>query len=276
VKRGSFRDGLRARPRWQLMALAIVAAVGVLIAAALVARHIIGGRDPVWARIQERGVWRVGMDPSFPPFENLDAAGQPVGLDVDLARAIATRWGVQLELVGVGFDELTDAVAAHKIDAAISALPITEYRTVDVAFSQPYVEAGQVLAVPRDSTVASAKDLGGLRVAVEWGSEGDARVRKLQRELDGGLTPVARESVGEALDAVLAGDADAAIVDAISLALHAGSSLLRVVKEPVESDPYVIVLPVAAPELRSAVNDALAALEADGTLDEIRGRWLKP
>jgi polar amino acid transport system substrate-binding protein len=259
-----------------LLAAALVFGAGLLIVATLIARQIAAGRDPVWTRIQERGVWRVGMDPSFPPFESLDAAGQPVGLDVDLARAIAERWGVRVELVGVGFDELTDAVAAHKIDAAISALPITEHRTVDVAFSQPYVEAGQVLAVPQDSIVTRVEDLAGLRVAVEWGSEGDAQVRRLQRELAGGLTPLVRESVGDALDAVLAGDADAAIVDAISFALHRGATALRVVKEPVTRDPYVIVMPVAAPELRSAVNNALAALEADGTLDEIRGRWLKP
>jgi polar amino acid transport system substrate-binding protein len=261
--------------RLRLLTLALVVAI-VLIAAALLVRQLVMGRDPVWARIQERGVWRVGMDPSFPPFENLDASGQPAGLDVDLAHAIAARWGVRLELVGVGFDELIDAVAAHRIDAAISALPITEYRTVDVAFSRPYIEAGQVIVVPRDSLIAGMDGLAGLRVAVEWGSEGDAQARKLQRELEGGVTPVVRESVGEALDAVLAGEADAAIVDTVSLALHEETERLRVAGEPVVSDPYVIVLPIAAPDLRNAVNAALDALEADGALAEIRGRWLQP
>ena len=53
---------------------------------------VLRGRDATWARIQETGVWRVGMDPSFPPFENLDAAdAAPAGFDVDLADAIAAR-----------------------------------------------------------------------------------------------------------------------------------------------------------------------------------------
>ena len=52
----------------------------------------------------------MAMDASFPPFEDLDEAGQPVGFDVDLAQAIAARWGVQLQIEGVGFDGLVDAV----------------------------------------------------------------------------------------------------------------------------------------------------------------------
>lgn len=249
-------------------------ALGLLLLALLLLRFGILGRDPVWARIQETGVWRVGMDPSFPPFENLDVATQqPVGLDVDLAQAIATHWGVRVEFVGVGFDQLVDAVYAHKVDSALSALPIFQGRTEEVAFSEPYIEAGIVLAVPADSPIRGPDDLAGRRVAAEWGSAGDAQARALQRRLPDGFSLVLRDTVTAALDAVLAGEADAALVDAISLALHGGDLLTVAV---VASDPYVIVVPRNAPELLRAINDALAALAADGTLADIQGRWLRP
>ncbi len=80
--------------------------------------------DRTWLAIQERGIWRVGLDPSFPPFELLNEAGAPVGFDVDLAHALAARLDVELEIVTIGFDGLTDAVQVGRIDSVISALPL--------------------------------------------------------------------------------------------------------------------------------------------------------
>ena len=103
------------KPRRRLL-IGLGIGLGLMAAALLFVRFGIGGRDPTWACIQETGVWRVGLDPSFPPFENLDTAGRSVGLDVDLADAIAAAWGVRVEIVSLGFDELLDAVHAHKVD----------------------------------------------------------------------------------------------------------------------------------------------------------------
>jgi ABC-type amino acid transport substrate-binding protein len=254
-----------------LVVIAILAVV-----AGLVSRKVLAGRDPTWDRIQQNDVWRVGLDPSFPPFENLDGATQqPVGLDVDLTNAIASRLGIRAEIVGVGFDELIDAVTAHRVDSAISALPVLEYRTKEVSFSAPYVEAGILLVAPRENAITKSADLAGRRLAAEWGSASDAQARALQRELGGNLTLVLRESSELALQAVLAGEADAAAVDAVSLALFdAGKDRLITVGEPLQSAPYVIVVPANAPKLLRAINETLAALEADGTLAQIRARWL--
>ncbi len=252
-------------------------AIGALLLVLLLLRLTgLIGRDPVWARIQESGVWRVGMDPSFPPFEFLDAEGRPAGLDVDLAAAIAAVWGVRVEIVGVGFDELLDAVHVHRIDSALSALPVVPHRTRDVSFSDPYVEAGLVLVVPESSALSGVEELEGRRLAVEWGSSGDAEARALARQWDGALTLVLRDSTSATLDALLAGEADGALVDAISLALYGGRARLRVVGPPVVSEPYVIVVPADAPQLLQAVNQALAKLRSDGTLADIEARWLRP
>ncbi len=254
---------------WLVLAVVLLAALG------LAGRAVLRGRDATWAHIQATGVWRVAMDPSFPPFENLDAAGAPAGFDVDLVNAIAARWGVRAQIVGVGFDELLDAVTARRVDAAVSALPVVEHRTREVAFSVPYFDAGELLIVPVESPIRSAADLAGRRVAAEWGSAGDAQARALQRAAAGDLQLVLRESSDAALEALLAGEADAAVCDAVSLALFApGRGKLVAVGEPLESAPYVAVVPVDAPKLRQALDDAIIALRADGTLATIEARWL--
>ena len=187
-----------------------------------------------------------------------------------------------------------DAVAANRVDSAISALTVAPHRTEEMRFSEPYIEAGMVLAVPETSRLKPALEaaggrsgeaampevaqaLAGQRVAAEWGSEGDALARRLQAQVNGDLRLVLRNSTDDALRAVLAGEADAAIVDAISLALFAGDGgSLVAVGQPLRSDPYAIVVPKHAPELLRQVNAALAALRDDGTLAEIRARWLRP
>ncbi len=261
----------RSRWRWALLA-------GLLLVAALVGVRLALRRDTTLQRVQASGVWRVTLDPSFPPFESLDpASGRPVGFDVDLAEAIAAHWGVRVEFVPAGFDELVDAVIARRADSAISALPVFPWRTREVAFSAPYVEAGLLLAAPPGTPITGTAGLAGRRVAVEWGSEGDAEARALQRAGSPGLTLAPAESPEAALAEVAHGTADAALIDAISLALFnhsAGNPRLVAIGPSLRSDPYVIVVPADAPGLLKSINDALSALQADGTLDRLRTQWL--
>ncbi len=253
-----------------------VALALLLVAVFALAAWRLSPRDTTLERVRESGVWRVALDPSFPPFEDLDpASGQPVGFDVDLAQAIAARMGVKAQIVPAGFDELVDAVAAHKVDGAVSALPEMPWRSREVGFSAAYVEAGTVLVARPGTPITGTAGLAGHRVAVEWGSEGDAEARQLQKTVAPGMALVQREDAGQALAAVAGGDADAAIVDAISLALHNRSNAhLVAIGPPLQSNPYVIVVPQDAPGLLNAINDALGRLQDDGTLARLRSRWL--
>ena len=259
------------RQRWS-----ILAAVALLFVAAIFALWQTVGttRDRVWEHIQSTGQWRVGMDASFPPFQDLDEAGLPVGFDVDLAQAIAARWGVEAQIEGLGFDGLVDAVQAGRIDSAISALPYQPERTQDVAFSDAYFEAGLVLVTPADSAaVASLNDLVGRRLAVEWGSEGDVQARLLRRRFPD-LILLPSDTPQAALLAVAEGQADAALADHISaLQFAAGDERVAISPQVVVSDPYVIVLPRKAPVLQARIGEALQALRADGTLDALTARW---
>ena len=263
----------KLRQRWPVLAAA--AAVALLLAAILLLWQTVNvARDRVWDHIQTSGQWLVGMDPSFPPFEDLDEAGRPVGFDVDLTRAIAAYWGMEAQIEGIGFDGLVDAVQAGRLDSAISALPYQPERTQDVAFSDAYFEAGLVLVTPAGSAaVAAVDDLAGRRLAVEWGSEGDVQARLLRRRFPD-LVLLPSDTPQAALLAVAEGQADAALVDHIS-ALQFTASDARVAISPqvIVSDPYVVVLPHRAPMLQQQVGEALRALQADGTLDALVARW---
>ena len=184
--------------------------------------------------------------------------------------------GVRVELVNMGFDQLIDAVAARRVDAAISAMPAPEDRTREVSFSQSYLEAGLVLATPPCQSYHRHGQSD--RQAVwrrEWGSEGDAKARELKKAAGETITLVLEESAAEALAATADGEADAALVDAVSLALfQRDGGALMAVGPAVVSQPYVVILPARTPEIVAAVNAAIVALRADGTLDRIRAQWL--
>ena len=147
----------------------------------------------------------------------LDEAGEPVGYDVDLARAIAAAWGLDVEIVALGFDSLLDAVAADKVDSVVSAMPYDQRATRDYAYSSPYFDAGVRLVVREGSPVAGVDDLQGSTVAVEWGSMGDMVGRRLQRDgIDVALAPYAGPE--EAVAALTDDPAtDALLIDNVTL-----------------------------------------------------------
>ena len=230
--------------------------------------------DETWARIREEGVLRVGLDPSWPPFEYVED-GQIVGFDVDLAREIGRRLGVEVVLVNVGFDALYDALQVGRFDAIVSALPYDPARTKDVAYSISYFNAGQVLVVRADEgQIKGVKDLAGRRLGVEWGSEGDAQARKLQKKIKG-LTLRPYMAPEEALRALKSGQVDAALVDAVSALQFMGrEGGVKIVGHPLTDELYVIAVRPESHALLRAINEALAEMREDGTLARLRERWL--
>ncbi len=239
------------------------------------AQNFLLRRDPVWQTMQRDKVWRVGMDPSFPPFEWLDANGQPTGYDVALAKRMAAEWGLRLEIVPIGFDSLIDAVQTGRVDSVISALPFDERLTEDLAYSLPYFDAGIVLAVHRDSALPSVDQLTNQRIGVEWGSMADMVGRRLQRTAPD-LQLIPFETAAEAVAALVDGDTvDALLVDNVTLRISqvAGAPLVTV-GNTLESNPYVIAMGRNAFELQQMVQTTLGKLQQNGLLRELEEEWL--
>lgn len=231
-------------------------------------------RDTTWRTMQANGVWRVGMDPSFPPFEQLDSAGKPAGFDVALAQELAATWGLQVELMPIGFDSLLDALQAGRIDSVISALPFDERMTKDIAYSTPYFEAGIFLATRPASGIQSVEGLANRTVGVEWGSMGDMVGRRLQKS-----TPTLHlqpfDTPTAAIDALTkAQTVDAILIDNVTLRIAQVQGNPLVAVGPVlESNSFVIAMPVGAYELQAAVEEVLTKLRINGKLATLEDRW---
>lgn len=270
------------RIQWGWVALVCVALLGVADVLLLLANEgalpLVGRRDLTWAEMERSRDFRVGVDPSFPPFEQLSESGVPEGFDLDLANALANEWGFVAKINGIGFDSLVDAVMASRVDAVISAMPYDERLTKDVAYSIPYFDAGIRIGVTIGSPITGTAGLEGMRVGVEWGSTGDMVARRLQRG-DGVEPPVALEIVQfetpqDVIDALAAGDADAVLVDQVSLRIAQGNGAeIVAVGEVMESTPYVLVSPKRATRLAQEINAALERLKANGTLQELEDKW---
>ena len=265
----SVRGSLGRRPLLWIVACILALAVGGW----LILRTSGPAVDETWLKMQERGSWRVGMDPSFPPFETLDAKGAPIGYDVDLAREIAATWGLEAEIVAIGYDSLLDALLVDRVDAVISAFPYNARMTKDVHYSPPYFEAGVRLVVGADAAFEEIGDLDGGTVAVEWGSRGDAIARRLQRE-GASFSRLPFATLEKAIEALVSGASNALLIDGVTLRLAQGEGKqIRAVGAVLDEDPYVIAVSIKAPELQSALLQALATLEEEGRLGLLEERW---
>lgn len=231
-------------------------------------------RDMSWEQVQAAGVLRVGLDPTYPPFETADDGGLR-GLDVDLARALAADLGLRAEFVFLGYDGLYDALATEQVDALISALVVAPERTRDFAYSDSYFNAGQVLVTPAAETdIEIMADLDGRRLAVELGSQGHVEATTWARRLPF-MQILTYNSAELALAAVTNGPADAALVDQVSGRLYVKEHReLQVSKQTVTLEPYALVVRIEDGVLLEKLNDSLRHLQESGRLAEIVGRWL--
>ncbi len=256
--------------------LALVATLALLTVLAGVWLVLAPGeelKDETWERIQQDGVMRIGMDASYPPFEDIDQDGNLAGFDVDLARELGRHFGVDVEFVIISFDGLYDALRVERVDLLLSALPFDLRLTQDVAYSHPYFNAGQVLVVREDEDlIAGVDDLAGHTVGVEWGSMGDVEARQLLRRMEFELYPY--PTPDETLTMLKEGEIDAAVADVVSTYQFVREhGAVKIVGPPVTDDPYVIATRLNSPILHQRINEAILELSGSGYLDELRMDW---
>jgi len=228
--------------------------------------------DHAWEQVQATGVIRVGMDAAYPPFEDVNDAGDIVGFDVDLAREIGQRLGVNVEFVNIPYDGLYDALVTGQVELLVSALVAGWENEAKANFSIPYFNAGEYLVVPTTSELASMDEMTGHTLAVEYGSGGDVEARKWERRL-ANMTVARYSDPTAALTAVLDGEADAALVDGISARLGAGQHA-ELVARPQESDQlFAVAVGEDSLELLTQINITLNDMLQDGTVGALIDKW---
>ncbi|MBI5653895.1 MAG: amino acid ABC transporter substrate-binding protein [Chloroflexi bacterium] len=242
--------------------------------------------DATWLRMIETGEFRVGIDPSFPPFEWEDGNGNLQGLDIALAAEMARVWSsknnaaIRVEYVYSGFDGLFDALTASQFDAIISALPYDPKKTQDAQFSHAYFDGGPLIVVrASDEKTQTHFDLEGKRIGVELGSNGDGFARKWQRRLKYDLQTF--NTPADALRALWLGQVDAAFTDYIAFVDFSRPSTssgqasgIKTVGAPLANEMIVIAVRKDAPTLLGKINAVIVAMKQDGRMEKLYEEWL--
>ncbi|MBI3872732.1 MAG: basic amino acid ABC transporter substrate-binding protein [candidate division Zixibacteria bacterium] len=217
------------------------------------------------------GVLRVGTDATYPPFEWIDtASGQPEGFDIDLVHEICRELGCAPEFVVVPFDGIIAGLVSSKYEMIASTFTITPERAQQVAFSDPYYDGGQAIAVPvSDTRIHSVEDLKGGRVGVQLGTTGERRANQIPD-----VKVMAFESIGAAFIDMENGHLDAVINDLPTTELIIRQRrFARIVGPTLTSENYGFAVRLHDKELVTAINRALEKIKSDGRFQTIRDRW---
>ncbi|MCR4718107.1 MAG: transporter substrate-binding domain-containing protein [Firmicutes bacterium] len=200
----------------------------------------------------------------FKPFEYLEGK-EIVGADIDMAKAIAEYLGYNLEITNIDFDAALTGAATGKYDMAVAGITATDERKKSMNFSNNYFKASQSIIVTSDSEIKGKDDLEGKVIACQEGTTGE------QYLLDNNYEIQSFKTASEAVASLKAGKASAVIVDnAVAKALSAEQDGATVVlDEALTEEAYAIALQLGNDELTEKINEALEAIEADGTLAKI-------
>jgi len=221
---------------------------------------------------KEPSVYKIGTNAEYPPFENVDDSGEMVGFDVDLMNAIAEASEFEIEWVNTRWDGIFVALQSGEFDAVISAATITDERAEIVDFSDPYFNAGQMIAVRGDeAAISGPADLAGKKVGVQLGTTGDIWLTE-QTEAE----VVRFDENTLAFQALANGDVDAAVADgptAIDIVKANPEMSLKMLDGVYTEESYGIAVNMDQDELLGLINEGLAAVRADGTYDEIYDKW---
>ena len=210
----------------------------------------------------------------FSPFEYIDEDGVTVGFDVDLSNAIAEKMGLTCEwLPNQAFDTLVPTIKqGGKADISIAGITITDERLEDVDFSDPYLNSNQALIVAASSGYATDDlDAEEIQIACQTGTTGDAWI---QENLPN-ATRVPLPDVTAGMMGVSTGSYQAMVIDlpVAQNMLAQSFSDLTILEEIPTGEQYGIAVSYDNPGLKDAINDALAQIEEDGTMDELKQKW---
>lgn len=216
----------------------------------------------------------VGVEIGYPPMEYFDTDGAtPIGFDVEVANALADYLGLELELVDTSWDGIFAGVDTGKYDCIISCVSITDERKEQFNLTKPYVSNHTVLIVPNDSEIDSMEALNGHSTAVQAETTADDYMKEHSAELGAELFQY--DKVINCFDDLKAGRTDSVFTDNVVAAYYLGdeASNYKTVWENDELEPIGICLKKGNDGLTQAIDDALDALSADGTLGTIAEKY---
>lgn len=216
------------------------------------------------------GTLTMATNAYFPPYEYYEG-DKIVGIDAEIAQAVADKLGLTLVIEDMEFDSIITAVQTGKADMGLAGMTVTEERLQNVNFSSTYATGVQVVIVKEDSDIASLDDLSGKLIGVQLGTTGD-----IYASDEFGSDFVEQYNKGN--DAVMAlgtGKIDAVIIDNEPAKSYvAANEGLKILETEYAVEEYAAAINKDNTALLDAINGALEELKADGTLDAIVAKYI--
>lgn len=224
----------------------------------------------------EAAVYKAAMEPTFPPFDTTNDAGDLDGFDYDMLNAIAEDQGFTVEWSNMGFDGLIPALKSDTVDIVASGMWASDERKETVDFTDTYFDSGLVVAVKKDNnTIKSVEDLTpDMKVAAQIGTSGAKYAQKLAKE---GKIAEAKiyDKVNDAVMDVANGTVVALINDKpVTLEYIAQQpDKIKVVGDTLNAEQYGMAVKKGNTELLDKLNTGLANIQKDGTFDKLLEKW---
>ena len=205
----------------------------------------------------------------FPPYEYHEN-NTIVGIDADIARAIADQMGMELEIQDMAFDSLIPAIQSGKADFAAAGMTVNEERLRNVDFTETYAEAAQVIIVKEGSAISAPADLTGKKNGVQTGTTGDIYADDVEN------AEVQRFNKGmEAVMALTQDKLDAVIIDREPAKVFVKENEgLKILDEAFTEEEYAIAIKKGNTELLDKMNAAIKELKESGELQKIVDKYI--
>ena len=218
----------------------------------------------------------VASDATWPPMEFVDENKNVVGFDVDLVNEVAKAAGFEVEIKNTAWDGIFAGLAAGNYNAIASSVTITDERKATMDFSEPYVNAGQILVVRKETTgVTTLADLVGKKVGGQIGTTGVIEIGKVA-----GVELKTYDEIGLAYQDLANGNIDGVVADspiAANFALQNPDykEKLMIVGVPFTDEWLGFAFKKGDEKTLKLFNDGLAKVKSSGKLDELMAKWLK-
>ena len=209
----------------------------------------------------EKDTLVVGLDDSFPPMGFRDDESNIVGFDVDLAKEVASRLGMEIELKPIDWTANVMELNSGSVDCLWNGLSITPEREAEIDFSRPYLANRQVIIVLAGSDIVDIPSLAGKTVGLQDGSSAVSALEK--NEI---ASQVTQQSIGR-VDAVLLDEVVARYYETQNPGVY------TVLDDSFAEEEYGIGFKKGNDELREAVQKVFDEMIEDGTAAEISEKW---
>lgn len=224
------------------------------------------------------GVLTIGVDDSYPPMEYKDDSGNTVGFDVDMANEIGKRLGKKVEFVSTAWDGIFQALNTNKFDAVISAVSMTDEREQTFEFTKPYIANAQMIVVkPGNSSIKKPEDLAGKKVGCQISTTANDSADYLQQKENIKFTLSTYDQIIQPFQDMKAGRLDAIIVDEVVGQYYIAQSPKEYQAAAVKltNEPIGACFKKGNTTLRDEVQQAIDAMNADGTMKKLSQKWFK-